>query len=534
MPAPQTKIITKLLERRQIEAELRDMLEASGDLDLRRRAQRLAARGSEVIPAILGNLDRADARMVTVMGVVATFLNRGEVIEALRQAILDSRLTDQGRVAAMTILQRFLGEEPDSRLLESLADPEKVAISSLDDLLRQAQKDPAVLIQYVEALDRQEPDIVLAVVQRLLEIVQRRAPLSDLEAKQVVELLRMMAQDVRAEIAWAALEALGALQLPEAARALQSLLPVTAPDMRPAAERLLRKLRFRGVPLSPLPSPDPGWRALVSPPGGRGQQGVWFIFAQEGAAEVRFLNVLLHDRAGAVEAIGHPQVPALMLPPRRPEGHVHDVALPDGSGAMLMLEAPFDLGRRLVRDALADNRETQIPVAGSLRLLGTWLWAVAGADSLPPRRQPAVEVGTGSDPGLETEAALAGRSADLLGQPAFVSWTLRGEILLGAAEEILRHPNRDLEMWVRRLAGELFSSPEVTEVFRERLTTMSEWLLLAGDEASSRQALATARALGARPADQPFIRALVRRDVRQILKNLQDAGQLPGNNESSQ
>ena len=128
---------------------------------------------------------------------------------------------------------------------------------------------------------------------------------------------------------------------------------------------MLRKLRFVGVEVIALPAPDPDWRALVSPVDGLGQQSVWFIQEAGGTAQARFLNVLLSDRAGAVEAAGHGQVPMLSLPPRRPAGHVHDIALPDGSGAMLMLEMAFDPGRRLVLEALAANRETQIPVAGA-------------------------------------------------------------------------------------------------------------------------------------------------------------------------
>ena len=521
MTAAQTKIITKLLERRQIEADLRDMLEVSTDLEFRKRAQRIAASGPEVIPTIVGNLDRADARLLTAMGVVTTFLDRQEVVGALRAAILESRLSDQGRVGAMAILQRFLGEGPDEQLLESLDDPQGVTLSSLREVLRQVGRDPGVLIQYVESLDRQEPDVVLAVVRQLLQIAGQAEsgepagsgePGTSQESGGVIESLRMMAQDVRGEIAAAAIDALGTLRRPEAARALQTLLPAVAPDLRSAAERLLRKLQFSGVQVAPLPAPDPDWRALISPPGGQGQQAVWFLFQRGEAAQVRFLNVLLHDRAGAVEAVGHPQVPALMLPPRRSRGYVHDVALPDASGIMLMLEAQFDVGRRLVRDALADNRGTQIPVAGLLRLRSPWLWGVDGGGELPPRRLPEME----AEPGPE----FAARSVGLLGHPSFVSWTLRGELLLGAAEEIVRRPGRELERSVRRLAAELFSNREVAAAFGRRLEAMSEWLLLAGDGAAARVTLRTARALASRPAEQPFIQALVRRDLALILKSL--------------
>jgi hypothetical protein len=498
MPASQDKIITKLQERRQIESELHEMLMPDSGLELQNQAQRIASRGSQVIPAIVGNLDRADARLLAVMGTVATFLDRDEVITALRQAVLQSRSSDQARIGAMTILERFLGEPPDDDLLASLSEPEEVALASLEEMLAQAERNPAVLIEYVQSLDRQEPDVVLAVARALRDSGDQRA----------IEPLRMMAQDVREEIAADALQALGTIRSPGAAMALQTLVPIVATELRPVAERALRKLCFVGVEFPELPDPDPVWRALVSPVDGLGQQSVWFILENRLTAQARFLNILLNDRAGAVEAVGHTQVPVRMLPPQRLPGSLHDIALPDGSGAILLLEAPFDVGRRLVAEALACNRKTQIPVAGVLRLLSSWLWVVGGGDSLPPRTLP--------EPSASDESLLA-VSDRLLDHPAFSSWSLRGEATFQAAEEALRHPGWDLEVWVKHLVGELFAQPLVLQAFSRRLIAMSEWLLLAGEEALAQLALASAQAVAHEP---PFVQALVRRDLELALYSL--------------
>jgi hypothetical protein len=328
-----------------------------------------------------------------------------------------------------------------------------------------------------------------------------------------MEPLRMMAQDVREEIAAEALRALGIKRLPEAARALQTLIPITAPTLRPQAERLLRKLQFSGVPVSPLPPPEPHWRALISPVNGQGQQSVWFLQRILGTEYSQFLNVLLNDRAGAVEAIGHSQVPGKILPPPMPPGYLHDIALPDGSGAMIMLEAAFDLGRRLVVESLVHNRRTQIPVAGPLRLLSPWLWGYTGADSLPTRMLPALDA---------ADQALRTVSDRLLEHPAFVTWTVRSEATLRAAEEALRHPGWDREVWVRRLTSELFVEPKVAQALSRRLESMSEWLLLANDETRARLALVAAQAIPNQPLqEQPFLRALVRRDLDVLLQSLQ-------------
>jgi hypothetical protein len=509
MAASQPRIITKLLERRQVEADLRNMTEATSELELRRQAQKIAA-SDEILPAIVGNLDKADAQLLAAMGIVATYMEPAKVVWALRQAVLESNLSDQGRLGAMTILERFLGQPPDDELLGSLNDPQGLAVASLEEMLEEAERNPTILVKYVEGMDRQEPDVVLGVVEALRNLGDPSVQLS--ERRSAIEPLRLMAQDVREEIAAAALGALGNIQLPEAARALQTLIPVMAPSLQPQAERLLRKLRFSGVSVEPLPRPDPGWRALIGPPSAFGQQSVWFIAGGMGEAHARFLNVLLHDRAGAVRAVGHDPVPSLMLPPERPLGYLHDIVLPDGSGALLMLEAAFDLGRRLVLEAIAENRRTQIPVAGSLRLLSPWLWGIGGTDKIPARSLPDV----GDSRQLAMDAAV------LLEHPAFAGWTLRSEAIVRAAEEFARHPGREVQARVRHLIGELFSSPEAVEVFRQRLTAMSEWLLLAGDEPASKHALAVAQEIVGSPEQQPFVQALVRRDLDRMIGSLSE------------
>jgi hypothetical protein len=509
MPASQ-KIITKLFERRQIEADLRTMLAADSEIEFRRQAQQIASLGAQVIPAIVGNLDRADGRLLTAMGTVATFLDRDQVRQALRRAVLQPQRTDQERVSAMTILERFLGEPPDEDLLSSLSDPEATAVASLEEILAQAESNPAVLAEYVQGLDQQEPDVVLAIIDALWEMGD--PSLGSGQAARVVEPLRTMAQDVRDEIAAEALTALGSIRVPEAARALQALVPIVAPELRSMAERSLRKLRFIGVEVADLPKPDPAWRALVSPMDGRGHQSVWFIQEVRDEAGARFLNVLLSDRAGAVEAVGHRHVSPLALPPRRQEGHVHDIALPDGSGAMLMLETAFDVGRRLVLEALVQNRETQIPVSGVLRLLSPWLWEVAGADSLPARALP--------ETAAEDEALIA-VSDRLLAHPAFATWTVRSEATVLAAEEALRHPGWDPDVWVKRLASDLFGEPVVAQVLSRRLVAMSEWLLLAGEERWSRLARVSAGALlEEAPQELGFVQALIRRDLEFVSYSL--------------
>ena len=48
-------------------------------------------------------------------------------------------------MAALTILTRFLGELPEENLVEGLADPGEVTVSPLEEVLTEAEQQPAAL-----------------------------------------------------------------------------------------------------------------------------------------------------------------------------------------------------------------------------------------------------------------------------------------------------------------------------------------------------------------------------------------------------
>ena len=65
----------------------------------------------------------------------------------------------------------------------------------------------------------------------------------------------------------------------------------------------------------------------------------------------------------------------------------------------------------------------------------------------------------------------------------------------------------------------------MAQVFGRRLEAMSEWLLLAGDEAEARLALAAAqRFAGGASHDHPLIRAMVRRALDTAVSDLDALG----------
>ncbi len=501
------KIITKLRDRRKIDTALRRLLKASSEIELRRQVQALAKTGSRVIPSLIAALDRADAQSMAPLGLVAAELDRGETVDALYLLLQQPGHSFAARTAAVTILERFLGIQVPDDLRPGLAETAEAAVSSLGGLLDRAEQDPAVLADAVQELDQQEPDVLLALV----------SALRDMPGPRPVELLRMLAQDVRVEVASEAIDALGSLRLPEGARALQTLIPAVEPALRPQAERLLRKQQFAGLEVGPLPPATAAFRALAGPLDGEGQRQVWFAEETAGPLARQVLILVLSDDAGVVNAVQHSEVPKLSLPRRQPPGTWTAIRM--GRGEMALAEVAWDTGRRLVAEALGQNRETQIPLPGVLRLLGSWLWAIRLAAFPQP-------------PLIEPEAAgedLVAQSGRLAGHPAFLAWHPAQEAATAAADTALRRPAWDREIWVRRLAAELVAEPGTARRLARRLRANAEWLALAGETLPARTALAAAGALDGEGARHlPFLLALVRRDLDDALEWMDPSGRAHG------
>jgi len=501
------KIITKLRDRRQIDTALRGLLEASSEIDLRRQVQAIARTGPKVLPSLIAALDRADAQTLPALGSVAAQLDRGETVDALYRVLQQPGHSYAARTAAVAILERFLDIHVTDDLRPGLSETTGAMVASLGGLLERAEQDPAILADAVQELDQQEPDVVLALVSAL-----RGTP-----GPRPVELLHMLAQDVRVEVASEAIAALGSLRLPEGARALQTLIPAAEPALRPQAERLLRKQRFAGVEVGPLPPATAAYRALASPVDGEGQRQVWFAEETGGTLARQVLVLVLSDDAGVVNAVQHSEVPKLSLPRRQLPGTWTAVRMVRGE--MALAEVPWDTGRRLVAEALRQNRETQIPLPGALRLLGSWLWAIRlAAFPQPPLIEPEAE---GED--------LVAQSGRLAGHLAFSAWHPAQEAATAAADKALHRPAWDREIWVRRLAAELVAEPGTARRLARRLRANAEWLALAGETLPARTALAAAGALDGEGARHlPFLLALVRRDLDAALEWMDPSGRVHG------
>ncbi len=506
MSTKRGKIITTFRQRRWVEDQFQAMLEVRSQRELAAHAEQIARTGSQVIPAILSNLNTANPQLLGVLGTVATYLDREKISEALYDVAMEPDRSDRERMAAILILDRFLDEEVSEDLLNSLDNPHDVAVQSLIDMLAEASKNRLVLLEYARTLEVQPPEVVLATVEIMGQLDDQR---------QAIEPLRLLAQDPRPEVASSALHTLGTIRRPQSARALQTLLPTLPPDRRTIAERSLRKLRLAGVKYDRLPAPDSDWRTLISPVDGQGNQSIWFLQSNE--QHCRFFSVIVNDVIGIRNAFGDENLDSSHFPQRQEVGFVHAFILPEVPTSLTLLESDFDYGRRRVLDVLSRHDDAQNPTPLEYRLLNDLLWQydVSGVEAslrLPPPLQ-------------NSDTVLVDGAEALLMHPAFESWFVQSEKIYASAERLLLWRSltgneKEMLRLIEQLADSHFDAEGLARR-RVQLTWMAEWLSQAGEVQTAELALAVAAGLEkCPPHEHPLLVGMVKKGLEIAMNNL--------------
>jgi hypothetical protein len=369
------KIITSFQERLELDAELRALGETTGEARLRAATLEIVEKyGERVLPALISLLDTDSAQLRGGLGYVAVLLDQEKTIGALKAAARNRSLSDRARLAAITILERYLGVAPDDSMYAGMAAPEQLALNSLREVLAEARSDPLILLEYFGQLSMEPQDVLLSMVQGTRQ----------LDAADSVMLLPMFAQEPFEPAAREAIQILGGLALPEAGEALQSLLPTLPPDLSPLAERLLQKQRLRGTPVARPKPPPAGSRCLASPVDHQGNQVLGFLIPTEEPNQADVLHVVLSGDEGLADAGGRLGILWEAFPAALPVGTMHKV---DPSGLLPgFLEVPFDYGRHRVLASLPrvwqGNRYT--PIAYRLFSAQLWRWT-------PPEPGPEIQ-----------------------------------------------------------------------------------------------------------------------------------------------
>jgi hypothetical protein len=461
------------------------MLAAQTDEEWNQEAQRIAHLGPEVLQVLIRKLNTANTSELAALGTIATYMDRDLTTQTLYRLIHKSDTPDVQRMGAILILERYLGEPVPEAAFMSLQDPRGVARQSLAQMLTAARENRFLLLEYLRILLEQPAEATHAVIDALAEM----------GGDEGTALLRLLAQDEESLIAGQALDTLVAFQTPAALQSLQSLLPTLPSSLRDRTERALRKMRFRGQEIAPLPPVSKRCRALISPIDGRGNQVLWFLRHDPATGRVRFLGVLVSDVAGLKDAFGDDAALPSRFPKRRPKGSVH--VFQTGGQILILLEAPYDYGRRLLLQGLNTSFGLGLTTPLEYRLLNDLVWGYQLPAELP-NRLPTVSPAQ--------RQALFPLLAGLLDHPALESWFVESESIYAYVERMTRWRHIDIldptvQRWLMNLVTEHFA-PEALVRYQARLVQMSEWFMWAGDEETARLTWVAATTLPHIPPQQ--------------------------------
>lgn len=495
------RVIRGFQERRELETALQRLAQLQDDQEREALAQELAAKKEAVVPVLLRHLGSANPLLRAAIGLVAQHLPREVIAPALRRVAADPQRTDQERMAALTVLERFLNEPVEESLYAGLRDPEAVLRQSLEEVCAYEDQVPDIVLDYVAQLQDEPADVALAVLDWVPAY----------PAERVIPLLRLLAQDVRVPVAQRSLRVLGQLPSSEARVILEALAPVLPSPLEQEAERAARKLQMRSVELPERPRAI--WRVLATPPDVHGTQAFWLLRRLREEQTWSLLGVLGNVDLGVQFAFVLDQVPSdfVVVESGQP------VLLPlggrdEGLGLAWFMDVSIAYARRWLRHLTRQNFRTsyQPPVVYRHHGIDFW-WETAPAGFAPRPILPSPQPDRVWD------------TLDLMRHPVLDSWYV--------------DPPRtrlDEQRWQR--AG--FSTEAVQEALQRidpaafpdnlwptvatRLEYLAEWFVAVGDSHHAQLAMTASAALREIPYPQnPFAQALVARGLLIVFDELQ-------------
>jgi hypothetical protein len=498
MSSQDPKVITTLQRRREVEQALKALGETASEEELAQRAMEIAQHGEIVVPALLALLGTSNLQLRGGLGHVARQLPRELIVPALRAVAGDPSRPVNERMTAMTLLERYLNESLGPELFEGLTDPRQMALISLREALAEFRRDSNSVMEYLAQLEGEPTEVALMIIEATAQV----------EPHEVVNLLRMLALDPRPLVAQSALRQLGSMRLPEAVITLQSLIPNLPDVLRPLAERNLRKLALTGIHAVPESLP---WRTLISPVDGGGHQSLLFICSPPSTAESEIISLWLNDQTG-IQDVGVATIATEQLPAVNPIGYIHLVRLPQ-AGIALLLEAPFDLGRTVLADAIALHYAQGQPLPMAYRFHGMRLWQTPWTRVQEER----ITSDAGSANWSLTHAL------DLIKHPAFHSWRVQGAWVFDLAKRFQHSDQWTYQEAVKEIAVRAFTEPTL-QTLSARLRRMGQWLFWAQELELAQIAMWTAAHLEDEPpASHPLLLFLAEKGLQAALRDLSQA-----------
>lgn len=496
------RVIHTFRERREIDLQLQEMAREVDELAREQMARALAERGEAVVPVLLRHLGTTNPLLRGAIGLVAMHLPKEIIAPRLRDIAANPQRSDQERIAALMILERYLEEPVEESIYAELRNPQAVLEQSLREVVEHQDTVPDIVQDYVGQL-QEEP---VEVAQTILGMTLRFPP------EKVLPVLSLLAQDVREDVAEPALHTLSRLRLPQALRVLDTLAALLPPPLQEVAQRSARKLRMSGVKEEPVPRAR--WRALVSPPDVLGGQTFWLVREVDGEQDM--VGILANMDLGLQFAFRLQDVPPDFVPEPEHGDRIITVASPDGKaqGPFLFLDAPLGHVRRWIRVLVHQNytAEYQLPVLFRHHILRFW-WETEEAGQSPPPSLP--------EPGDDVYL----NPLLLFQHPALAAWYVEPPsnviqeqrwLQAGLGEKIFSEVLETID-------PQAFPPPFWDEVSR-RLAYMAEWLTIAGEIEHAQYAWGASESLRRWPhVRNPFAQILLARGLALTFQRLREA-----------
>jgi hypothetical protein len=544
-------IIHSFQLRRQLEQDLESLAATNSQTALTQGVQRLVEHYSAdvLLAAVLRHLGTSNSQLRGGLGQLCELLPVEETAAALRGVAGNRGKTPQERTTAALILDRYLDQPVAGALMADLAGADEVPYQSLLEATEEARQNRHVLLEYVTQMQEHPVDTAFMV----LRLVDRLRP------DDRAELLRLIAQDARPQVAHAAMDRLAAAAGEPGGegclRSLHTLSFALAPDNATLAERHLRKLQFGGKRYQP--PPDVGWQALLGPSDASGYLSVWFVrhaSDMDGAgpdsvpdvpatgspAGHIWIGFILSVQGGILQFSGSEDMPRAYLPKQAATGELVTVHTSGGQNTVLLC-APFDVGRWLVRQALdarwrqSTGQSTGQPAGqtgsqsggqsvgdtlpGEYTLYNDLLWQFA-APKLPTDlaewwERSDVTSGGAVDNALDaskvTEAA-----AILVDDPAMEGWVrwsaaMWHNVKYRSQQQPAVPPATLVSLLLREL-GRMPDHRTLLKAMVAGLRVQTLWYVIAGSPANAGRAALLARATATLPiTDNPLVAGLLQK-----------------------
>ena len=479
-------VIHSLQQRRELEEAVVAMAATETESALIQAAQQIVGSYPHTLiqPVVLKHLGTSSGQLRGGLGHVCALLPSDTITPVLLRVVGNRQKAPQDRTTAALILGRFLGEPPPEALLADLAGSNESAYQSLLEAVEEGRKNRHILYEYVTQMQQHSLDVAFMVM----------GLLDQLPGEDQVELLRLIGQDGRRQVARAAIERLSNLartpELPGARRALHTLSQTLPQTEAAPIERTLRKLQFGGLRYVP-PTPE-NWRSLISPAGPGGFVSVWLVRGPDTPSDEDgiLLSFVVSIFQGAVQFSGSEDMAVAYLPP--PQALGSPVMLPGGGNDLaMMLEVPFDVGRWFVQQGLQAHWQhgEPEPLAGEYTLYSDLIRAFA-----PPQLPEALATlwRAGESPQAEQPdlAELADISLSLVHLPVMSSWLQWGAAVWSTLEPMSETQQglstAALTRLVLRELGQLPDQSDFLHAMAVGLQIQAIWFGAAGDEQSAR------------------------------------------------